>query len=287
MNCNALFVSGATKPEEAVILSRVLERFQKKSAITVMAQLGLARALDAKWIDKLFAEHSTSQYTRELLFSTMVDLMSLVSLGLSPSVHAAAKSMGEQLNVAVQSVYNKLNGIEPQVVRALVSGSAERLVPVVQELEFKRAPTVKGFRLRIVDGNHLAASEKRLKVLRKFRGAVLPGQSLVVYDPDLGLVLDVLPCEDAHTQERLLMQSSLTQAKHELLPPIETLHSEAAAFHFRRREQAHTRPTRLAETAAPFLRPSTAWLFCSLPRPIRPRRDARGTFRLRQPPNPR
>lgn len=213
MNCNALFVSGATKPEEAVILSRVLERFQKKSAITVMAQLGLARALDAKWIDKLFAEHSTSQYTRELLFSTMVDLMSLVSLGLSPSVHAAAKSMGEQLNVAVQSVYNKLNGIEPQVVRALVSGSAERLVPVVQELEFKRAPTVKGFRLRIVDGNHLAASEKRLKVLRKFRGAALPGQSLVVYDPDLGLVLDVLPCEDAHTQERLLMQSILTQAK--------------------------------------------------------------------------
>ena len=85
-----------------MILSRVLERFQKKSAITVMAQLGLARALDAKWIDKLFAEHSTSQYTRELLFSTMVDLMSLVSLGLSPSVHAAAKSMGEQLSRRTQ-----------------------------------------------------------------------------------------------------------------------------------------------------------------------------------------
>jgi hypothetical protein len=72
---------------------------------------------------------------------------------------------------------------------------------------------VKGFRLRIVDGNHLAASEKRLKVLRKFRGAALRGQSLVVYDPDLGLVLDVLPCEDAHTQERLLMQSILTQTR--------------------------------------------------------------------------
>jgi IS4 transposase len=198
--------------EEAVILSGVLERFKQKSAITVMAQMGMARALDSKWIDTLFEQHSNSQYTRELLFSTTVDLMSLVSLGLSPSVHAAAKSMGKQLSVAVQSVYNKLNGMEPQVVRALVNGSAERLVPVVQALEPKRAVAAKGFRLRIVDGNHLAASEKRLKLLRNFRGAALPGQSLVVYDPDLSLVLDMLPCEDAHTQERLLMQSILTRA---------------------------------------------------------------------------
>jgi len=194
------------------MLSRVLERFKKKSAITVMAQLGLARALDAKWIDELFEQHRASQYTRELLFSTTVDLMSLVSLGLSPSIHAAAKSMEQELNVSLQSVYNKLNGIEPPVVRAFVSGSAERLVAVVQALEPKRIATVKGFRLRIVDGNHLAASEKRLKVLRNFRGAALPGQSLVVYDPDLGLVVDMLPCEDAHTQERLLMQSILTKA---------------------------------------------------------------------------
>lgn len=194
------------------MLSQMLERFKKKSALTVMAQLGLARALDAKWVDELFEQHSTSQYTRELLFSTTVDLMSLVSLGLSPSVHAAAKNMAQELSVSVQSIYNKLNGIEPPVVRALVSGSAARLVPVVQALEPKRIATVKGYRLRIVDGNHLAASEKRLKVLRNFRGAALPGQSLVVYDPDLGLVLDVLPCEDAHTQERALMHSILTQA---------------------------------------------------------------------------
>jgi hypothetical protein len=46
-----------------------------------------------------------------------------------------------------------------------------------------------------LDGNHLPASEKRLKPLRDFRGAALPGQSLVVYAPELGLVVDVLPAE--------------------------------------------------------------------------------------------
>jgi IS4 transposase len=65
------------------------------------------------------------------LFSTTVELMSLVALGLRPSVHAAAKSM-KGLPVTVQALYGKLNHSEPEVVRKLVSGSAERLRPVVQ-----------------------------------------------------------------------------------------------------------------------------------------------------------
>lgn len=195
------------------MLSTVLERFKQKSPLTVMAQLALDRVLDSRWVNQVFEQHSSSQYTRELLFSTTVDVMALVALGLAPSVHAAAKRMEEELSVSLTSLYNKLNGVEPAVVRALVCGSAERLLPVMQALEPQRTPTVKGFRLRLVDGNHLAGSEKRIKPLRQFRGAALPGQSLVVYDPELGLVLDLLPCEDAHTQERLLMQAILDQAQ--------------------------------------------------------------------------
>lgn len=199
-----------------MIANEVLERFAQHTPMTVMAQLGLQRALEAQWIDELFEKESRSQYTRELLFSTAVEVMSLVALGLRPSVHAAAKSMKE-LPVTVQALYGKLNHSEPEVVRKLVSGSAERLTPVVQELIKKRTPTVKGYRLRIVDGNHLPASEKRLKPLRGFRGAALPGQSLVVYDPDLQLAVDVLPCEDAHTQERVLMSTIVqTAAKGDL-----------------------------------------------------------------------
>ena len=198
--------------ERAVIANEVLERFAQHSPMTVMARLGLQRALEARWIDELFEKERRSQYTRELLFSTTVELMSLVALGLRPSVHAAAKSMKE-LPVTVQALYGKLNHSEPEVVRKLVSGSAERLTPVVQELIKKKAATVPGYRLRIVDGNHLPASEKRLKPLRGFRGAALPGHSLVVYDPDLQLAVDVLPCEDAHTQERVLMRTIVQTAE--------------------------------------------------------------------------
>ena len=73
-------------------LDAVLERFIEGSPVTVMARLGLGWALDARWIDELFEQHSERQYTRELLFSTTVDLMSVVAVGMQPSLHAAVKA---------------------------------------------------------------------------------------------------------------------------------------------------------------------------------------------------
>jgi IS4 transposase len=67
--------------------------------------------------------------------------------------------------------------------------------------------------VRILDGNHLPASEKRLAPLRGFRGAALPGQSLVVYDPDSGLVTDLVAEEDAHASERAAVGPLLDSAR--------------------------------------------------------------------------
>lgn len=64
-----------------------------------------------------------------------------------------------------------------------------------------------------MDGNHLPASQKRLKPLRDFRGAALPGQSLAVYDPDWDMVVDLMPGEDGHAQERALMPPLQAQAQ--------------------------------------------------------------------------
>jgi IS4 transposase len=70
-----------------------------------------------------------------------------------------------------------------------------------------------GWRVRVLDGNHLPASEKRLAPLRGFRGAALPGQSLVVYDPESGLVTDLVACEDAHASERAAVEPLLDSAQ--------------------------------------------------------------------------
>jgi IS4 transposase len=195
-----------------MVLDSVLARFIERSPVTVLAQLGLQRALDDEWVDALFEEHRQRQYKRELLFSSVVDLMSLVALGIQPSVHAAAQA-GRDLPVSLAALYDKIKRTEPALGRALVSGSAKRLCPVVSELRGKLPLALPGYRTRILDGNHLAASEKRLKLLRSLRGTALPGHSLVVYDPDLGLVLDVIPCEDAYAGERTLMPDVLPTAQ--------------------------------------------------------------------------
>jgi IS4 transposase len=193
-------------------LEAVFERFTKKSPLTVMARLLMQQALSREWLDEQFEQHRDKQYTRELLFSTVVDLMALVALGLKPSLHAAAQA-STGLGVSLTALYDKVNRTEPEVVRALVRGGAEKLAPVVHFMKAQQTPWAAGYRMRVLDGNHLAASEKRLKPLRGFRGAALPGQSLVVYAPELNLVLDMVPAEDAHAQERALMGPVLEQVR--------------------------------------------------------------------------
>jgi IS4 transposase len=161
----------------------------------------------------VFAQYAQRQYVRELLFSTTVELMSLVAVGLRPSLHAAAQAAGAALPVSITALYDKVNGTEPALVRALVAGSAQRLAPVMAALQHGKPALASGWRLRILDGSHLAGSERRIKPLRGYRGAALPGQSLVVFDPDSALVVDVVPAEDAHVQERLLMPALLLQAQ--------------------------------------------------------------------------
>ena len=178
----------------------VIERFERHAPASVMARLALEHALPAHWTNEVFEAHRQRQYPRVLMFSSIVELMTLVTLGMRPSLHAAARQH-EGLAVSLAALYDKVNRSEPAVLRGLVSGSAQRLMPVVAQ--WGGPVSLAGWQLRIVDGNHLTASDKRLKVLRGYRGAALPGHSLVVYDPDAGLVCDMVACEDAHESERV------------------------------------------------------------------------------------
>ena len=91
-----------------------------------MARTALEHALSPDWIDAVFEAERQRQYSRELMFSTVVELMMLVSLGLRPSLHAPARQMGN-LPVSLASLYDKVNHTEPGILQALVQGSAQRL----------------------------------------------------------------------------------------------------------------------------------------------------------------
>lgn len=200
-----------------MVLSQLFERFTKVSPVSVMMRALFEHALNPQFVDELFQQHSERQKARRLLFSTLIDLLTLVVCRVRPSLHAAYQLRCEQVGVAVKSVYNKLNKVEPQVAQALARQTAARLAAVVDALRVKFPPVVRGYSTRIVDGCHLAATQRRLKELRGSRSGPLPGQVLCVLDGDRRTIVDVFPCEDAHAQERSLVVEVLdTQQPGEL-----------------------------------------------------------------------
>ena len=120
----------------------VIARFEEQSPLTVMARLTVQRVLDPAWLEALFETERQRQYTRERLFSSVIDLMAEVALGLKPSVYAAARK--RQLPVSVTALYDKIKRTEPEVIRALVRSGAERLSPVRDPLLPNRVPWVPG-----------------------------------------------------------------------------------------------------------------------------------------------
>ena len=197
-----------------MILDSVFQSFLADSPACVMTRAILEHGLSGAQVDALFDRTAQFQYTRELLFSSVVEVIGRVVFRQSGSVGSAyqeLKSKG-RLGVSSTAVYDKLNRLEPAISAELVRLTATRLAPCMRKLG-ARPPLLPGLRLRIVDGNHFAATEHRLAPLRTVKNAPLPAQAIAVYEPDIDLVTDIVVCEDAHAQERSMTPELLELAR--------------------------------------------------------------------------
>ena len=192
-----------------MMLGEIFDAFVQESPVSVMAR-GLAeRLVDAQTLDAWFEQLDSAQYTRELLFSSLFSLMSQVVCGSQKSVNAAYQSAKEQVGTSIVSVYNKLKGIDVETSAGLVRFSARQASALIEDLGGALPALLPGYRCKILDGNCIEASEHRIKELRALSAGALPGKSLVVLDPALGLPIEVFPCEDGHAQERSLLEGVL------------------------------------------------------------------------------
>ena len=183
--------------------SDILERFITVSPVCVMVRATMERILSPQWLDALFERSARTQYTRTLLFSTVFDLMAHVVLRVRPSMHAAYQA-ADTIEVSTTALYDKLNHLEPGVCAALVRESGQEVVALIDAIGGRRAPWLAGYRVQVIDGNCIAATEHRITELRPLAAGALPGKTLVIYDPAVDAVVDVFPCLDGHAQERSL-----------------------------------------------------------------------------------
>jgi hypothetical protein len=196
-----------------MILGKAFEQFVKDTSVCVMIRGCLEYALSEKFVNEIFETTACRQYTRDLLFSDVVDVMGSVVCQVFPSVRAAYQKQADRFSVSRRALCDKINLVEPRVTRQLVKQTTAQMQPVVRHLRRKAGAhknnLLPGYTVRILDGNHLAASERRIRELRDIAAGPLPGKTVVVFDPDLRLVVDAFPCEDGHAQERSLLTDVL------------------------------------------------------------------------------
>ena len=195
----------ASVKRAVVVLGEVFAPFVEKTPLSVMARGLLERLLGNQWIDEMFEQLAEEQYTHKLLFSSLVGLMVRVVLRSSKNVCAAYRRSRDEIGVSLTAVYDKLQGVEPDVCAGLVRSCALLVEEIINALGSAGAPLIEGRRVRILDGNALKGTQHRIKELRNQAAGALPGKALVVYDPAIDVMLHMIPCEDGHAQERSLL----------------------------------------------------------------------------------
>jgi hypothetical protein len=187
-----------------MVLGKIFEPFIVGSPVSVMFRGILENLLAAERLDRIFADAAQRQTCRELAFSTCADLLGMVVTRIQPSVNAAYEAHRKHIAVSVQAVYDKLAGIEPAVSESLVHETARDLAAIQTKMHVCPASPLAGFDVRIVDGNHLAGTQHRLKELRRLGDAALPGHTLAVLNPQRQLIEQVVVCEDGHANQKPL-----------------------------------------------------------------------------------
>ena len=109
----------------------ILDRFIEKSPLSVLSRGMIERILSPEELDEWFEKTVNAQYTRDLLFSTIFDIMAGVVGGMHSSVHSAYTASQKKVGVSITSVYNKLNGIEINTSAELVRYSAKSVIPIL------------------------------------------------------------------------------------------------------------------------------------------------------------
>ncbi len=188
-----------------MILPAILDPFAKEAAPSLMIRLALGWMIPGTSNNPLLERVAEGQYDREFLLGHLVEVMADVSCGFRPSPRAAFLKRQFDRFASLSAFYAKLGRMELAVSAAIVHQTADRARELIEAAGGFLPEPIPGYAARILDGNVLAGTDHRIDELRSTRAATLPGKSLAIYEPISGLVRDVVLEEDAHTQERALL----------------------------------------------------------------------------------
>lgn len=188
-----------------MLLKKLVQPFVEQRPYCVMVRAALERMLSPSRLNQVFQDHAVRQYERELMFSSLVEVMAQVVTRIEPSVLASYRTLKNELAVSDEAVYQKLRNVETAVSEAMVRDSFAVAQSVLHELQACDRSWVAGKRVKILDGNYLQATERRIAELRTSWDSPLPGRALVVWDQQSRLVENVFLTIHGLASERSLL----------------------------------------------------------------------------------
>jgi hypothetical protein len=194
-----------------MVLPAILDPFAQGAAPAVMTRLALDWMIQPTFVDPLLEQVAQGQYDREFLLSHFVEVMADVACGFRPSPRSAFLKRQFDRIASLSAFYAKLNRMEPAVPAAILAQTADRARELIEAAAGFLPEPITGYSARIIDGNVLAGTDHRIDELRSTRAATLPGKLLAIYEPISGLVRDVILEENAHTQERALLDQVVVE----------------------------------------------------------------------------
>jgi hypothetical protein len=182
-----------------------------------MTQVVLRACIRDKF-PEVFEQARGRQYEETLSFEDLAIAVADVALGVCKNANRAYRAHKAELGVARSRFYDKLNHTSTQLSEQIVAATAPSIASMQDALGFVPWDGIPGYRLLVVDGNHLEKTEKRLADLHDLSVAPLPGTAVARFDLGRQIFDRVYLLEDAHQQE-----STTCQAIVEDLEPLDVL----------------------------------------------------------------
>jgi hypothetical protein len=187
-----------------MILPAILNPLVEGAPAAVMTRLALDWIIDGTPLDQILQEVADGQFERDFTLRHFVEVMLDVACGFRPTPRAAFLRRDLEQVASISAFYRKLGRMELCVTEDIVRRTAARAQQLIRAGGGLLPEPIPGYPARIIDGNVLSGTERRIEPLRTTWSAGLPGMSLAIYQPATGLITDLILEEDAHSQERAL-----------------------------------------------------------------------------------
>ena len=181
-------------------MSQVFDRFVNRAPFAVMTRV-LTQNFIGNDMNHIFDDNREMQYDYIASFQAVAATVADVALNFSDNFNQAYREHKAELGVSRQAFFAKTRGVEPAVSESIVSHSSERAIQMQDALGLIPRELLPGYRCFSIDGNVLAKSDKRLKVLQEIKGAPMPGKNVARFDLQRQLFDRSYVLLDGHAQE--------------------------------------------------------------------------------------